>query len=407
MPNHPPCELLFAANLESAEDAIFSVALDGAIQTWSPGAERLYGYASSEMIGKPLTSLLPLYEVPVFESLLSRARHGEICCTDNTERLHKNGSWIWVTVNRALLRNGNGEIAGVLERAKPLRNCGSAATETQLRLLVEQMPVVLWTTDQGLRITSNWGLGLRFSRIRPDRLIGRTMLEYLKCEDPQATPIRQHYDALRGVSSRFEYRRGNRVFDIHLEPLRSACGEIIGCIGVGLDITERKKTEEQIRYQATHDALTGLANYRDFFNSLEQEVRRVERSRHSFALLLLDLDDLKEINDRLGHPAGNRALKRLAQVMQEHCRSIDVAARYGGDEFAVILIDSDLGMAEHVAERIEACLRNDPEEPSLRVSIGIGVYPEDGRTAQDLLEAADRRLYRRKRSSRHRVATAI
>jgi diguanylate cyclase (GGDEF)-like protein/PAS domain S-box-containing protein len=407
MLRHPPNELLLAAILESTEDALFSVALDGTIQTWSPSAERLYGYTPAEMIGRPLMSLLPLYEAPALETLLSEVSHGEIRCSENAERLHKNGSIIWVTVKYALIRDEHGEIIGVLERAQPFWNWGNAATETQLRLLVEQMPVVLWTTDQTLRITSNWGSGLRLSKIRPENLIGRTVFEYLNCKDPQATPIKQHYDALRGASSRFEYRRRNCVFDIHLEPLRSACGEIIGCIGVGLDITERKKTEEQIRYQATHDALTGLANYRDFFNSLEQEVRRVERSRHSFALLLLDLDDLKEINDRLGHPAGNRALKRLAQVMQEHCRSIDVAARYGGDEFAVILIDSDLGMAEHVAERIEACLRNDPEEPPLRVSIGIGVYPEDGRTAQDLLEAADRRLYRRKRSSRHRIATAI
>ena len=121
--------------------------------------------------------------------------------------------------------------------------------------------------------------------------------------------------------------------------------------------------------------MTGLANYREFIDKLEDEVRRTERNLRQFTLLLLDLDDLKAINDRLGHLAGNRALKRLAAVLKEQCRETDLAARYGGDEFGVVMIDSDLEKAEHVARRIEARLQNDVELPVLGVSIGIGLYP--------------------------------
>lgn len=159
-------------------------------------------------------------------------------------------------------------------------------------------------------------------------------------------------------------------------------------------------------YQATHDALTGLANYREFVDALEREVKRADRSHNMFAVLLPDLDKLKQINDRNGHLAGNRALKRLANVMREHCRAIDIAARYGGDEFALVLIDADPAMAGQVAQRIQEGLLTEIEEPVLGVSIGIASYPADGRTGQELLEAADHRLYQQKTDPRKKLQTA-
>jgi diguanylate cyclase (GGDEF)-like protein len=204
------------------------------------------------------------------------------------------------------------------------------------------------------------------------------------------------------VVSHFEYAWRGAVLEIRVGPLRSASGQIIGCLGAAVDVTDRKKSEEQALYQARHDGLTGLANYREFMDRFEAEVRRADRSHHFFTLLLLDLDQLKRINDLHGHLSGNRALRRLAAVMKEHCRATDLAARYGGDEFAVLLIDSDRGMAEHVAQRIEQRLRSDLEKPMLSVSIGIGVYPDDGRTPAEIIEAADQRLYRRKKNSTER-----
>ncbi len=407
MPETLAPERLLAAILDSTEDALLSFALDGAIQTWSLGAERLYGYAAAEMAGRPLGRLLPVSEVQVYDGLLRTAINGEFPHRENRERMHKDGSIVRVTLSHVPIRSEQGEIIGILERGRaPAWNEGSEAPEAQLRFLAEQMPLALWTTDQNLRITSNWGAGLLAARIQPGELVGRSIFEYLKSQDPHTAPIAQHYEALRGTSSRFEYKRKNRVLEIHLEPLRSAAGEIIGCIGAGLDITERKKSEEKIRFQATHDALTGLANYREFLDTLEREVRRSDRSNRSFAVLMLDLDDLKRINDRLGHLSGNRALQRLAAVMKEQSRSTDLAARYGGDEFAVLLIDADAETARLIARRVESALLNDQKEPPLRVSIGCSVYPADGRTTQDLLEAADQRLYQRKATSKKNRAAA-
>ena len=403
MPPSERTEQLLAAILESAEDAILGIGLDGSIEIWSQGAERLYGFTAKEVIGQHVAHLLPLYEIPEMESLLAMARDGILPCYESVERLHKNGSRVRAGVRHVRLHDERGEVAGILEIGRGLCRGGKElAADTQLRMLVEQMPILLWATDQNLRITSSWGSGWQVGKAQSRTEDLRTVYEFLKCHDTNTMPMAHHYSALRGESVHFEYKVENQILDIHLEPLRSPAGEIIGCIGVGLDITQRKRTEDQIRYQATHDALTGLANYREFMDTLERELRRAERGHHSFTILLLDLDDLKQINDRLGHLAGNRALRRLADVMREQCRATDLVARYGGDEFAVVLIESDQRMAENVAQRIEACLRNDQGDLKVSASIGIAVYPRDGRTAADLLEAADRQLYRRKKTAQSR-----
>lgn len=400
-------EYVLAAILSSTEDALLSFSLDGTIQTWSRGAEQLYGYAAAEIRGQPVTMLLPIYEIPACEEFLRAAKDGTFACCESSERLRKDGSRIRVALKRLAVRDESGAVTGIVETARPEGVHGpNLEVAGHLRLVLQQMPAVLWTMDLNLRITSHWGAGFGPSNVKARELVGRTLYDFLKCQDPHAAPIAQHAEALRGVSSYFEYRHGNRHFSVHLSPLRTASGEITGCIAAGIDITERKKSEDQFRYQATHDALTGLANYREFMETLEHEVRRAERSNHVFALLLLDLDELKAINDKYGHLVGNRALKRLSEVIKDHSRATDLAARYGGDEFAVVLIDADPGMANRIAQRVARALREGQERPPLTVSTGISIYPQDGRTAAELLEAADRHLYKRKKTAHAQGVTA-
>ena len=400
MPPSPRSEHVLATILSSTEDALLSFSLDGTIQSWSRGAEQLYGYAAAEITGRPVTMLLPTYEIPAYEQLLRATQDGTFACCENAERLRKDGSTIRVMLKRAAVRDETGAVTGIVETARAeVSQVQSPTADKRLHLLAEQVPAILWTTDQNLRITSNWGAGFGPSQVKANDWAGRTLYDYLKCQDPHAAPIAQHAEAIRGVSSYFEYQHGNRHFAVHLSPLRAASGEIEGCVAAGIDITDRKKSEDQIRYQATHDALTGLANYREFMDTLEREVRRAERSKRVFALLLLDMDELKAINDKHGHLVGNRALKRLSEIIKEHSRATDLAARYGGDEFAVVLIDADRGMANRIAQRIERAFRDGQQRPPLSVSIGIGIFPEDGRTAAELLETADRHLYKRKKAS--------
>ena len=169
-------------------------------------------------------------------------------------------------------------------------------------------------------------------------------------------------------------------------------------------VLERRRVEERLRHLAQSDPLTGLGNYRRLIAVLEAEVKRSNRTERPFAVLMLDLDGLKRINDRHGHLVGSRALTRLAEALHASCRAIDTACRFGGDEFALVLPETTEEPARRVAARIGERLASDGEQPPVEVSIGVAIYPHDGDTVEAMLGASDRALYAEKR--RKQVSTS-
>ena len=153
------------------------------------------------------------------------------------------------------------------------------------------------------------------------------------------------------------------------------------------------------------DHLTGLANRRRFERQLDREVNRTLRYNHPFSLLMLDLDHFKFVNDTFGHNTGDEAIRGIGRVLQEGTRGIDLAARIGGEEFAVILVETGQSEALEVAERLRLAIRNMsiPRVGQITASLGVAECPLSGQTAAEMLNAADVALYEAKRSGRDRV----
>jgi diguanylate cyclase (GGDEF)-like protein len=180
-----------------------------------------------------------------------------------------------------------------------------------------------------------------------------------------------------------------------LQSFLGVCG--VMTLAIATDVRQRRRAEREARSLAVSDPVTGLGNYRRLVDSLEREIKRAERTERPFAFVLFDLDDLKMINDVHGHLVGTRALCRFADILRLHSRAIDTVARYGGDEFAVILPETDRSGGSQVSARIRSVLAADGEQPKVSVSFGVAMWPNDGRTTEELFHAADNALYEMKR----------
>jgi diguanylate cyclase (GGDEF)-like protein len=161
-------------------------------------------------------------------------------------------------------------------------------------------------------------------------------------------------------------------------------------------LAEQRRAEAQLHELAITDPLTGLVNYRRLLDVLRAEIARSGRTGRGFAVVMVDMDGLKKINDEFGHLVGSRSLCRVAETLRQSCRTIDTPARFGGDEFAIVLPETDAAGGRRVLDRIHKRLAADPDRPLLSVSGGVALHPEDGDNPTMLLRAADTALYEAK-----------
>lgn len=205
----------------------------------------------------------------------------------------------------------------------------------------------------------------------------------------------------------------NNTFEIEVSPLRDTDGVIYGSIEVARDITDRLRIEKELRESksrlyrlAHHDSLTGLPNRLLFKDRLEQTMLKAKRTKGKVAVLFLDLDKFKDVNDTLGHDVGDELLIEVAGRLQALCRQSDTVARLGGDEF-VFLLDNikDISGAETVARKISAAMDKavlvNGHELWISTSIGIAVFPDDGGDIEEVIRKADTALYQAKKSGRN------
>jgi diguanylate cyclase (GGDEF)-like protein/PAS domain S-box-containing protein len=197
-----------------------------------------------------------------------------------------------------------------------------------------------------------------------------------------------------------------RYFSSTKVPLRDDAGNIIGIIGMGRDVTERKKTDERIRHLASHDSLTDLPNRATFNEALTAAMTEARSLGARFALLFVDMDHFKFINDSLGHEAGDALLRETAARLRAAVRKGDLVARLGGDEFMLLCKDpADLSDIESLASRVlQAVVRPVmllDQQRRISASVGVAVFPEDGVSERALMRGADTAMYAAKQDGKN------
>jgi diguanylate cyclase (GGDEF)-like protein/PAS domain S-box-containing protein len=405
-------ESMYRNLVETSNDLVWTLDREGQWRYLSPAAaRRIYGYAPEELRGRPMRERAVAEVAGRDAAVFERVLRGEPVFNYETRHLRRDGSYADLAFNAIPLRDASGALCGATGTARDISEDKAAAAAQQeniekLRLAVEAADLYYWEWDVAsglLQYGQKPGPGVPGAVTRID------WAEYAKRVHPED---RERYVAAgraaieRGEPYAVEYRiegRNGRVrwLAARGKPLADASGRTHRLIGVSQDVTERKRQEDEARFLAYHDVLTGLPNRRLLDDRLAQALHLARRRDSRVAVMLVDLDRFKVVNDSLGHRAGDAVLREAGHRLSDCVRKADTLARHGGDEFVIVVPDlqaeSDCQVvAEKVLRAFEAPFRVDGREFLLGASIGISIYPADAGDGEALLRNADVAMYRAK-----------
>ncbi|MGA7986197.1 MAG: PAS domain S-box protein, partial [Burkholderiales bacterium] len=411
-------EALYRNLVATSNDLIWSIDLERRWTYLNPiAAQRIYGCAVEELIGRPLVDRSAHAVRERDAAVFARVMAGEQVFDYETRHTRRDGSHVDLSFNATALRDATGAIVGATGTAHDVSEQKRAAAAlhesvAKLRLAVDAADLYYWEWELSTdKLT--WGRDPGGLIGRPDE---RSRL-YPDLRDMVHPEDRERYLAAgraalaSGEPFAVEFRvvTGDgevRWLAAHGSVLRLPEGGAAKMIGVSQDITERKRQEEEVRFLAYHDTLTGLPNRRLLDDRMRQAVYLAQRRDVRVAALLIDLDDFKQVNDALGHRAGDAVLREVAQRLSACMRKSDTLARQGGDEFVALLPDlqreSDCQfVAEKALRALEPEFRVEGRMFRIGASIGISIFPSDASDGETLLRNADVAMYRAKQLGRN------
>ncbi len=399
-------ERKFQAFVELSQVGLY-VVQDGVLAYVNPMLYRTLGYDDAgQMIGLPVDAFTAPEDLMLLRENHRRRLSGEVDSVRYTYRARRrDGSYLWVEAHGRLFEyQGRPAVIGV---AIDVSQQVEADRQSRLAAQVfESASEGILITDADNRIVAVNPAFTRITGYEAQQAVGR-LSRMLAGQGSRAELNREMLDHL-AQDGHWQGEMRDRRADgswypvwMSISAVRDQGGRIINYVGVFTDYTSRKEAETRLHYLANHDGLTGLLNRSGLLTELEAEIRRARESHSLLAVLFLDLDRFKAINDTLGHGAGDRLLVAATERLRHHLKTRDLVARLGGDEFTVVLENlPSVDVAAEVAERIGQAMAQafviENQEMFVTASIGVAIYPGDGADAQTLLKNADVAMYRAK-----------
>lgn len=407
-------ELDFRQLVETASEGVWTIDVEGSTQFVNARMAEILGYTAAEMTGKSyLTFIPPEGREQAIQKLLQRKKaEREIA---EGRLLHKSGERIWAIISTSPIFNERGEFIGALAMVNDISTRKRIeddlrSSETRYRHLIESSSEAMIVHQKGKLVFANKAA---LQLIRADdaaRILGKSIIDFVAPEYRDLVVQRQQAltnpsDTAPLIEEKF-LRLDGTIVDVEVAATATIFNGEIAAMVVARDISARKQTETQIRYLGQHDVLTGLPNRALFADRIAHAIKFSETHAKKFALLYLDLDHFKKVNDTHGHRHGDVYLCQVAERLKTCVRSTDTVSRQGGDEFSVLIseiahADDAAKIARTICDALNQPFFIDDTQIVASASVGIAIFPDDGADADTLLRSADMAMYHAKHEGRN------